>query len=125
MDVRQLLAEQKQNGGNQRAGVADADPPHEIDDGPTPHHRVLNSPDAHACGHEVENHRESKAIINVTLMPKADLPPSGRFAFDDAGDPVGNPAGAAVVGHQRNALQFRRRRLHAQLWLVRDQWTVG
>ena len=39
IDVAPFLVQQQQNGGNKRAGVADADPPDEVDDGETPSHR--------------------------------------------------------------------------------------
>ena len=46
--VTPALLEQQQNRRNQRAGMADADPPHKIDDGKAPGHRLRDCPDAHA-----------------------------------------------------------------------------
>src|SRR6202011_755258 len=43
-----LLIEQIKNGGNQRAGVADTDPPHEIDDGEAPTDGNVDGPDSDA-----------------------------------------------------------------------------
>ena len=43
-----LLIEQKENGGDQRAGVADTDPPDEVDDGEAPADGDVDAPDADA-----------------------------------------------------------------------------
>ena len=53
----------------------------------------------------------------VTLMAKQIFHHPRRLAFDDAGNAVGNPADAALVGDQRHALQLDRRRLHMQCGL--------
>ena len=42
------LPEQKQNGGNQRAGVADSDPPDKVDDGKSPSGGDGDAPNAYA-----------------------------------------------------------------------------
>ena len=52
--------------------------------------------------------------MKVKLMPKQIFHHARRLAFDHARNPVGNPTEAAIVGHQRDALQFSRRPLHAQ-----------
>ena len=44
--IAPLLSEQKQDGGNQGPGVANADPPDEIDDGKAPADRDVDSPNA-------------------------------------------------------------------------------
>ena len=46
--VAPALLEQQQNGGDQRPGVADADPPDEVDDGEAPGYRLRDGPDAGA-----------------------------------------------------------------------------
>ena len=48
-----LLPEQKQDGGDERAGVADADPPDEIDDREAPADRDVDAPDADARDEEL------------------------------------------------------------------------
>jgi len=47
-----ILFDQEQHGGNERTGVADADPPNEVDDGESPSDRNVQSPDADATGKE-------------------------------------------------------------------------
>ena len=46
--VAPALLEQQQDGRDQRAGVADADPPDEVDDGKAPGNRLGDGPDAGA-----------------------------------------------------------------------------
>ena len=48
-----LLMQEQQNGRDQRAGVTDADPPHEIRDGKTPADRDIDAPDADADNHQL------------------------------------------------------------------------
>ena len=55
------LLEQQQNGGDQRAGVADTDPPHEVDDGEAPRHRNLDTPNADAHQEQVSDGRHQHA----------------------------------------------------------------
>ena len=47
--VAPALLEQQQNRRNQRAGVADTDPPDEVDDGEAPADRNVDAPDADAA----------------------------------------------------------------------------
>ena len=49
-----LLAQQAKDRGDQRAGVADADPENEIDDGPAPVDRAAVSPHADPDGHKID-----------------------------------------------------------------------
>ena len=104
------LAQQKENRRNQCSGVADADPPDEVDDGPSPHDRLSQAPDAHARGHEVENHAQEHQQQGCAGDERAP-PPCRRLALGDARDGVGYPADRALVRDQWLALQFRRRRL--------------
>ena len=46
--VAPLLEDQQQDGRDERARVADADPPDEVDDGEPPRHRDVDAPDADA-----------------------------------------------------------------------------
>ena len=57
------LAEQEQNCGNQRAGVADTYPPYEIDDGESPAHRDIHAPHPHASVEKPAN-GEQKPLQN-------------------------------------------------------------
>ena len=43
-----VLPQQQQDRGDQRAGMADADPPDEVDDGEAPADRNVDAPDADA-----------------------------------------------------------------------------
>ena len=54
--VAPALIQQKQNRRNQRAGVSDADPPHEVRDGESPADRDHDAPNADAFG-EQQCHR--------------------------------------------------------------------
>ena len=56
-----VLPRQKEQRGNQRAGVRDADPPDEIHDVPAPHHRMIVAPDADAGEHLVKQARSEKS----------------------------------------------------------------
>ena len=48
-----VLAQQQQDRRDQRAGMADADPPDEVDDGETPRDRDVDAPDADAVGQQM------------------------------------------------------------------------
>jgi len=57
--------EQEKNGGDQRPGVPDSDPPDEVGDCKRPGDRDVNSPDPHAVDHQksyndVEQHQQAK-----------------------------------------------------------------
>ena len=54
-----LLLEQQQDGGDQRAGVADTDPPDEVDDVEGPADRDVVAPDADALGQRVGRGRST------------------------------------------------------------------
>ena len=56
-----FLAEEEQNGRNQRAGVADADPENEVRDVEGPAHRPIEVPDAHAGKEQVQDHQAQHA----------------------------------------------------------------
>ena len=49
IELRQLWLQQQQNRRDQRAGVADTDPPDEVDDGEAPADRDVDAPDADAA----------------------------------------------------------------------------
>ena len=53
--------QQQQDGGDQRAGVADADPPDEVDDREAPADRDVDAPDADADDEQVGDRRRAAA----------------------------------------------------------------
>ena len=55
MDCRQAWRIKSRNGGNQRAGVADSDPPHKIDDGKSPADGDVDAPNPHAPAEQIAN----------------------------------------------------------------------
>src|SRR5271155_2095607 len=61
-----FLVEQKKDGGDERSGMANANPPNEIDDGESPRDGNADSPDAHTfeqeiCDGDVEDHQQAEA----------------------------------------------------------------
>src|SRR5579872_333948 len=68
-----LLVEQKENGGNKCTGVADTDPPHEIDDGEAPADGNVDAPDTHALQDQVADGDVHHAK-NAECNQKADVP---------------------------------------------------
>jgi hypothetical protein len=65
--------EQKQNGGNQRPGVADSDPPHKIRNVETPHRRRAIAPNAHALVQQ-NRHRPQEQEQQRESHPKPGHP---------------------------------------------------
>ncbi len=53
IELRQDCRSRSKNGGDQRAGVADTDPPHEVDDGESPADGDGDAPDARALDEQV------------------------------------------------------------------------
>ncbi|OPZ06824.1 MAG: hypothetical protein BWZ08_02192 [candidate division BRC1 bacterium ADurb.BinA292] len=101
------LLHQEQDCGDQRAGVTDADPPDEIDDGEAPGDRHIDAPDADAAdenpgdrGEEEHHQEEAKA---ESQPPEA----RGRAGDDDAGDMVGHRGGGDARAQQGQAVGFR------------------
>ena len=90
------LIEQQQNGRDQRAGVADTDPPDEIDDREAPADRDIDAPDADAldeqpagASHQILHHAESDRT--------AEEPPECDLALEnDAADFVGDGSEAVA-----------------------------
>ena len=65
-----LLAQQQQDGRDQRAGVADADPPDEVDDREAPADRHVDAPDADALDEQLGDARSGSIISSTKAMPK-------------------------------------------------------
>ena len=80
-----VLSEQQEDRGDERAGVANADPPDEVDDGEGPADRDVDSPDAHAAGEEPRD-RDEEQLEEPERQRKADEPPDrGLLLEDEAG----------------------------------------
>jgi hypothetical protein len=65
MELRHDCRSNKKDGGDERAGVADSDPPHEVDDGEAPADGDGHAPDADAFQEQVadgveHHHRHQK-----------------------------------------------------------------
>ena len=81
--VAPRLLQQQQNGGDERAGVADTDPPDEVDDGEAPGHRDLDAPDADAADEQVgdrdqQQHHEHARDDKSCQPAQPDGPRSAR-----------------------------------------------
>ena len=105
IDVRHFCREQEQDRRDQRAGVADTDPEHEVGDVPRPADRVIQSPDADA-GRDLIAEAEQPDRRDQRADRKRHPPPARRRAFDHAGDALGDPAEVAIVQHQRHAREL-------------------
>jgi hypothetical protein len=66
--VAPRLPKQKKDGGDQCAGVADTDPPDEVDDGEAPADGDVDAPDAVPLR---KRYPRAKSIIMVTMKPAA------------------------------------------------------
>ena len=60
IELRQLCLSSSKNGGDQRAGVADTDPPDEIDDGESPANGNVDAPNANALEEEQRDASSSR-----------------------------------------------------------------
>ncbi len=97
-----FLAQQAEDRRDERAGVADADPEHEVDDVPGPIDRIGVAPDADARGDEVNQAGDGERGDN-RREAEAPPPPHGGLALDDAADFFGDPVEVAAVLHQHPA----------------------
>ena len=85
-----LLVEQQEDGGDQRAGVADADPPHEVDDREAPGHRDVDAPDADAHVEQpADGHRQD--LQHGEPGQEADPPAPRVLAVEDDRPPIASP----------------------------------
>src|SRR5262249_45472283 len=82
--------QEEQDGGDERAGVADADPPNEIDDGESPADGNVDAPDARALCEEPadgDSHQGREAESNY----KTHIPTEGSWAGkNDRTDLIGD-----------------------------------
>ena len=86
------LAQQEKDRRDERSGVADADPPDEVDDRPPPHDRMVQAPNAHSRRNEVADHRHQHREQHHAGN-EGPPPPRGRLTLDDAGNFVSDPTG--------------------------------
>ena len=77
IEVRHSWRKQQQDRRDQRAGVADADPPDEVDDGEAPGDRDVDAPDADALDEQVGERRRAAACRPAKPMAKPMHQPSG------------------------------------------------
>ena len=90
--IAPALIQQQQNRRNQRAGVSDSDPPHEVRDGESPADRDLDAPNADAFG-EQQRHGPQEQQQQGESAGEAGDPEYRRAAGQDhGGDLVGNRA---------------------------------
>ena len=99
-----FLSEQKQNRGDERAGVPDTDPENEVGDVPGPADRMIQSPGADAGGNLVTETEQTERGDRRGDR-ESDPPPTRRALFDRAGDPFRQPTEVAFIQHQRRALE--------------------
>ena len=100
-----LLTEEAEDRRDQRTGVADADPEHEVDDGPTPTHRRTKAPGAGASRDEVAE-TDERERRDEQRDAEHDFPPERRLFLDDPTNLLGDPVEAAVVENQRGAREL-------------------
>ena len=96
-----LLPEQKQDCGDECAGMSDTDPKNEIGNVPSPADRDLISPCADPGGNLVSDAKKSKrrgACSNGERHP----PPARRGLFHHAGNAFRQPTEITPVQYQRN-----------------------
>ena len=88
-----LLLQQQQDRRDQRAGVADADPPDEVDDREAPGDRDVDAPDADALDEQIGDRDHAAASTSANATPKPSHQPTRRLARQhDRADLVGDRA---------------------------------
>src|SRR5262249_28037878 len=104
-----LLIQQEQDGGNQRAGVADTDPPDEIDDRKAPANGNVDAPDADALDDEPGDSNGQQHHDGEGEAKAGEPAHRNRTREDDRGNFVGD-RGVAVprFDHRRKPADFRR-----------------
>jgi hypothetical protein len=91
-----FLPKQKQNCGDECAGVSDTDPENEVGDVPGPADRDLISPCADAGGNLIANAKKAEGR-GACSDGKTHPPPPRRGLFDYAGNALGQPIEIAPV----------------------------
>ncbi len=88
--VAPRLPQQQQDGGDQRAGVADADPPHKIDDGKSPADGNGDAPDPDAAHKQITNRVQHHHGQQESHAESDEPPARGRPREHDRADLVGD-----------------------------------
>ncbi len=101
-----LLAQQQEDRRDQRAGVADADPPDEVDDVEAPADRDVDAPDPHPLGEE-DGDRPEEHHDQREGDAEAQVPPLRHAGEDDRADLVGDRGGGVPRRHDRRLLRLR------------------
>ncbi len=99
------LAQQKQDGRDQRAGVADADPENEVGDVPGPADRADCCPTRRCRCRPGSASIAPRISVNVPLIADGDVPGARRLPLDDAADRVGDVRQSCACPDQRR-IQF-------------------
>src|SRR5271170_8080325 len=104
-----LLIEQKENGGNQSSGVADTDPPDEVDDRKAPADGNVDAPDADALHDQVADgdvqHAKNAEGKKETRVPAERSGPRQNDRADFVGD---RGIGMPRAQNRRQAADFWR-----------------
>ena len=104
MLVRQDCSSSKQHGGDQRARVADADPPDEDDDRKAPADRDVDAPDADAAGDQVD-HADQEDLHEHERKRQPEEPAARHpLREDDRADLVGDRT-VAMARRKNGALR--------------------
>ena len=94
-----LLTEEQQHCGNQRPGVTDSDPPHEVGDVPGPTYGLVEAPHTDARTDEVKDAPDA-IESNDAGDGDHDFPSQGRLALDGTHDIIGDVLVALVPQDQ-------------------------
>ena len=103
-----LLVQQQEDRRDQRAGVADADPPDEVDDREAPGHRDVDAPDADADVKEPGD-GDGQDLEHGEAGQEADPPPSGvRLGQHHLAERIADGFERVLVLHQGVHFRFER-----------------
>ena len=99
-----FLAGEKKNGGDEGAGVADADPENEVSDIPGPTDGNVEAPDADAGGDEIGKHGRGEGGDGAEKN-RGNPPPTRGGLLDDPANMVGDPREGTPVADQGLAVE--------------------
>ena len=105
-----LLVEQQQDGRDQRAGVADADPPDEVDDREAPADRDVDAPDADALDEQPGDGRSGAPSTSRNADAEADEPAARRAVASGRSTLILSVTDAERVARRDDRRLGRRRR---------------
>jgi len=101
--VAPILSQEQQDGRDERAGVADPDPPDEIGDVPAPADRNVHSVDPHARQEQMPERAEKEHDQEEGDAERGE-PPARRAAQDDRADFVGHRRGGVPGRDERGTV---------------------